>query len=220
MSTSSPSDSANNLAASLRFKLLKAIEHFDVMDKVMLGQALSLAEETHAGQTRRPGRLPSQQKVPFIVHPIRVALVIMQELDLQEPIAVAAALLHDTVELSGGRVSISYLEEHFSQPVAMMVSILTRPQVKESMSQAEKDQRMNIYRGRLVNASVESRLVVLADRLDNTREAVELLDKGFQQKYLAETRGFYLPLAENTDAFLSEQLQKACDKLEEQIKFG
>lgn len=210
----------NNLATALRHRLLAAIEQFDVMDKVMLGKALSLAEETHAGQTRRPGRSALMQNMPYIVHPIRVALLIMEELDLQEPIAVATALLHDTVELSAGRVTISYLEDNFSQAVAMMVSILTKPQLKETMTQAEKDQRLNIYRERLVNASVESRLVKLADRLDNTREAVELADKGFQQRYLAETRSFYLPLAENTDAYLCEQLTKACSKLEEQIKYG
>lgn len=212
--------SANNPAAALRYRLLTNIEQFDVIDKVMLGKALSLAEDTHSGQTRRPGRSNPQQNLPYIVHPMRVALLIMEELDLKEPIAVATALLHDTVELSAGRVTISYLEEKFNQPIAMMVSILTKPALKESMSQAEKDQRLNIYRERLINSSVESRLVKLADRLDNTREAADLLDKGFQQRYLEETRNFYLPMADNTDAYLYEQLAKACDRLENQLKFA
>lgn len=212
--------SANNPAAALRYRLLTNIEQFDVIDKVMLGKALSLAEDTHSGQTRRQRRSNPQQNLPYIVHPMRVALLIMEELDLKEPIAVATALLHDTVELSAGRVTISYLEEKFNQPIAMMVSILTKPALKESMSQAEKDQRLNIYRERLVNSSVESRLVKLADRLDNTREAADLLDKGFQQRYLEETRSFYLPMSDNTDAYLFEQLAKACDKLENQLKFA
>lgn len=174
----------NKLAGTLRHRLLLAIESFKVLDKVMLGKALTLAEETHAKQTRRPTKENPTQAAPYIVHPMRVALIITEELELKEPIAIAAALLHDTVEASNGKVTIAYIEEHFGRPIAMMVSILTKPTFKETATKEEKQQKLRIYHERISQASVETKLVKLADRLDNVRDAAELLDKGFQLRYL------------------------------------
>ncbi|MBK7840176.1 MAG: bifunctional (p)ppGpp synthetase/guanosine-3',5'-bis(diphosphate) 3'-pyrophosphohydrolase [Candidatus Obscuribacter sp.] len=210
----------DKLAGSLRHRFLLAIEPLKVMDKVMLGKALSLAEEVHKQQTRRPSRSNPSKAAPFIVHPLRVSLIIVEELELKEPIALAAALLHDVVEMSQGKVTIGQIEESFGRPIAMMVSILTMPPGTANLASTERDQKLKIYQERIQHASVETKLVKLADRLDNTREAQDLLDKGFQQKFLDEGRSFYLPLAENTDNYLCEELALALDALEKAIKFG
>lgn len=221
MSPTSPQPT-DKLAGTLRHRLLLAIETLRVVDKVMLGKALSLAEQVHSGQTRRPARNVSNPKhaSPFIVHPMRVALIILEELELKEPLALAAALLHDTVEMSAGKVTIGSIEEAFGRPIAMMVSILSMPPLAANASKQERDRILKIYQDRIFNASVETKLVKLADRLDNTREAAELLDKSFQQKMLDEGKSFYLPLAETTDAYLMEELSLALEALEKRIKFG
>lgn len=215
-----PPQPTDKLAGSLRHRLLISIEPLRVVDKVMLGKALSLAEEVHAGQLRMPGRENPKKPAPYIVHPMRVALVIIDELELKEPIALAAALLHDCVEMSNGKITIGMIEERFGRPIAMMVSILTKPTINKSASVAEKEQKLKIYLDRISHASVESKLVKLADRLDNTREAAGLLDKGFQQRYLEETKSFYLPLAETTDAYLYDELAVAVQNLEQQLHYG
>jgi GTP pyrophosphokinase len=151
---------------------------------------------------------------------MRVALIIAEELELKEPIAIAAALLHDTVEVSNGKVTIAYIEEHFGRPIAMMVSILTKPSFKDTETKAEKEQKLKTYHDRISQASVETKLVKLADRLDNVRDATELLDKGFQLRYLEQTRAFYLPIADASDSYLFDELSLACERLEHELKYG
>lgn len=209
----------NKLAGTLRHRLLLSIEQFRVLDKVMLAKALTLAEETHAKQSRKPTRENRNEGAPYIVHPMRVALIITEELELREPIAVAAALLHDTVEASKGKVSIAQIEEQFGRPIAMMVSILTKPTFKET-DKNEQEQKLKIYHERITQASVETKLVKLADRLDNVRDACNLLDKGFQLRYLEQTRKFYLPIADNSDSYLYDELAIACERLEHELKYG
>jgi len=220
MSNPSMSQPVNKLAGQLRHRLLLSIEQFQVLDKVMLGKALATAEEMHRSQFRKANKENPQQGAPYIVHPMRVALIIVEELELKEPLAIATALLHDSVEMSGGKLSISQVEESFGRPIAMMVSILTKPSLKPDTPFVEREQKLKIYRERISHASVETKLVKLADRLDNLRDSQDILDKGFQMRYLKETRDFYLPMAEFTDPYLQDEMLVACDNLEKAIKFG
>jgi GTP pyrophosphokinase len=220
MSNSPTSQPTNKTAGQLRHRLLLSIEQFQVLDKVMLGKALATAEEVHRSQFRKPNKENPKQGAPYIVHPMRVALIIVEELGLKEPLAIASALLHDSVEMSGGKLTISNVEESFGRPIAMMVSILSKPPLKADTPFVERDQKLKIYRERIAHASVETKLVKLADRLDNVRDSQDILDKGFQMRYLKETKDFYLPLAETTDPYLQEELELACGRLENAIKFG
>jgi guanosine-3',5'-bis(diphosphate) 3'-pyrophosphohydrolase len=220
MSTPPTSQPANMLAGQLRHRLLLSIEQFPVLDKVMLGKALATAEEVHRGQFRKANKENPKQGAPYIVHPMRVALVIVEELGLKEPLAVATALLHDSVEMSNGKLIISHVEETFGRPIAMMVSILTKPPLRADTPFVEREQKLKIYRERVSHASVETKLVKLADRLDNLRDSENILDKGFQMRYLKETRDFYLPMADCTDPYLVDEIVLACDRLEKAIKFG
>ncbi|MBU6453776.1 MAG: HD domain-containing protein, partial [Cyanobacteria bacterium REEB67] len=130
MSIPPASQPINKMAGQLRHRLLLAIEQFQVLDKVMLGKALATAEEIHAAQFRKANKQSPQQGAPYICHPMRVALIIVEELELKEPLAIATALLHDSVEMSNGKLTIGRVEEVFGRPIAMMVSILTKPSLK------------------------------------------------------------------------------------------
>ena len=220
MTTPSASQPQTKLAGQMRHRLLLAIEQFQVLDKVMLGKALATAEEVHAAQFRKGTKENPQHGAPYIVHPMRVALIIVEELELKEPIAIATAILHDAVEMSGGKLTIGRVEEQFGRPIAMMVSILTKPALKSDTPFIEREQKLKIYRERIAHASVETKLVKLADRLDNLRDSLEILDKGFQMRYLKETRDFYQPMADYTDPYLNDEMVVACQRLEHAIKFG
>ena len=76
-----------------------------------LKQALEYATAKHAGQTRKDG------KTPFIVHPIRVAL--MCDTSFERIIA----LLHDTVEDTDA--TIEEIKDLFGKDVAEYVDLLT-----------------------------------------------------------------------------------------------
>ena len=220
MSIPPTSQPINKMAGQLRHRLLLAIEQFQVLDKVMLGKALATAEEIHAAQFRKASKQSPQQGAPYICHPMRVALIIVEELELKEPLAIATALLHDSVEMSNGKLTIGRVEEVFGRPIAMMVSILTKPSLKPDTPFVEREQKLKIYRERISHASVETKLVKLADRLDNLRDSIDILDKGFQMRYLKETRDFYLPMADFTDPYLYDEMGIACERLENAIKLG
>ena len=91
---------------------------------------------------------------------------------------------------------------------------------KKRETKAEKEQKLKTYHDRISQASVETKLVKLADRLDNVRDATELLDKGFQLRYLEQTRAFYLPIADASDSYLFDELSLACERLEHELKYG
>jgi GTP pyrophosphokinase len=196
------------IAGQIRHNLLIAIDEFKAGDRILINQALALAEDVHQGELRRPTKHPV---APYIVHPMRVALIIIQELKMQEKEIVAAALLHDVVEGSQRRVGVGQIEQSFGRNIALMVSILTKPPENPDVP---KEQQLYFYYERIKGANANTRLIKLADRLDNVREAIDSFDTKFQQAYLKETREIFLPLAAETNQQLSDELVKACDQLE------
>ncbi len=84
--------------ALVRSKLLLSIELFKQPDKIAIERALHLAEEVHRNSVRTACRHSSENSQKFIVHPMRVALILIEELKISHPEPVSAALLHDVVE--------------------------------------------------------------------------------------------------------------------------
>ena len=65
-------------------------ENMNAQDKALIEDAFLLAQEAHAPQTRDSG-------LPYILHPLAVALVVVEEMRQKGAAIVAAALLHDVV---------------------------------------------------------------------------------------------------------------------------
>ncbi len=178
-------------------------------------KALSFSESTYDKQYRRPTKSFSKG-VPFIVHPMRVALILIEEIEMRDIGAIASALLHDVVETHRSTIGIADLEKQFGRPIAMLVSILTKPAV-EADTEEEREHKLQIYYKRLEQASILSKVVKLADRLDTVREAPDWINRDEQSRYLEETRSIFLPLAEQSDTYLLEELCLACEQLEAAI---
>ncbi len=151
MSIPPTSQPANKLAGQLRHRLLLPSERFQVLDesrcwskdlaasrREVHHQPISLgaSKESHSAGLRCTSSIP-----------MRVALVIVEELGLKEPLAIASALLHDSVEMSGGKLTISNVEESFGRPIAMMVSILTKPPLKADTPFVEREQKLKFTAG-------------------------------------------------------------------------
>ena len=122
------------------------------------------------------------------------------------------------VESKRDSVSVSDLEKDFGRSVAMIVSVLTAPPQAENETAEQKRSRKNIYYQRIRQASVVSKIVKLADRLDSLREAPLWLDQELKKTYLEETERIFVPIAEDTDSYLHEQLVDACQELKEAIE--
>ncbi|QIM17420.1 bifunctional (p)ppGpp synthetase/guanosine-3',5'-bis(diphosphate) 3'-pyrophosphohydrolase [Leucobacter insecticola] len=150
-------------------------------DLSMIERAYTVAERAHRGQKRRSGE-------PYITHPIAVAQI-LADLGIA-PVAIAAALLHDTVEDTD--YSLVQLTEEFGEEIAMLVDGVTKlDKVKYGDSaQAETVRKMVVAMSRDIRVLV----IKLADRLHNARTWGFVSGDSAKRK-AQETLEIYAPLA-------------------------
>jgi guanosine-3',5'-bis(diphosphate) 3'-pyrophosphohydrolase len=182
-------------------RLPRAKEIFSAEELEKIATALRLAESVHRGQTRDEG-------TPYIEHPIAVARILMEEIDITEsgvsPLdAICAALLHDVLEDS--ELTAKELEQDFGPEIARVVSALTK--VKDPA--VPREVWGVAYMTRLMTSDKIVRLVKTADRLHNAR-MLHLASAEKRRGYWQETAEWYLPLAEITDPYLYETLLEVC----------
>jgi (p)ppGpp synthase/HD superfamily hydrolase len=199
---------------TIRQKLNGEIAKFEPEHKSILDQALLLAERIHEGQYRRPKTANPNHRDPYIIHPMRVALILCEEVDMRSTEVIAAAILHDVIEDSDGAVEEGDIAREFGPEVAHIVALLSKPPESPDVSRHEQ---LETYHRNIASGSISVRMVKLADRLDNIREAFLTDDRKFQVKYLQETREIFLPLAASTNPFFYNALSELCDRLEQQI---
>ena len=147
-----------------------------------LRSAFEFAREAHRPQRRKSGE-------PYIIHPVCVARIVAEELELgADP--VIAAFLHDVVEDTD--YSIEDIRERFGDDVAFLVGVVT----KEKKDKYVQSKQVDNYRQILASMQYDVRalLIKLADRLHNMRTLSSMRpDK--QMKIAGETDYFYAPLA-------------------------
>jgi GTP pyrophosphokinase len=150
-------------------------------DLSVIERAYTVAERAHRGQKRRSGE-------PYITHPIAVAQI-LAELGVA-PVAIAAALLHDTVEDT--EYTLEQLTEEFGDEIAMLVDGVTKlDKVKYGDSaQAETVRKMVVAMSKDIRVLV----IKLADRLHNARTWGFVPGDSAKRK-AQETIEIYAPLA-------------------------
>jgi GTP pyrophosphokinase len=137
----------------------------------------------HEGQTRASGE-------PYLVHPLEVALVLA---DMKmDPVAIAAGLLHDSVEDTS--VTIGDIQKEFGEQVAHIVEGVTKIS-KIDFATREEAQAENLRKMMLAMVDdIRVVLIKLADRLHNMR-TLEHLSPERQHKIAQETLEIYAPIA-------------------------
>ena len=151
-------------------------------DMARIKDAFELAHEAHKEQYRKSG-------LPYIIHPIAVALIVAKELELG-PNPVIAALLHDVVEDTA--YTLEDVRERYGDDVAFLVDVVTK-KIKEKYSHSKQ---VDNFRQLLESMQYDVRavLIKLADRLHNMR-TLESMRPDKQMKIAGETDYFYAPLA-------------------------
>jgi (p)ppGpp synthase/HD superfamily hydrolase len=148
--------------------------------------ALHFAARAHAGQTS-PG-----SGLPYIVHPVSVAMEVIAALAAEpgrnEVLAVQCALLHDVIE----DTSLTYedLRNEFGAPVAEGVLALSKdPRI-------DKESRMADSLARIRLQPAEVWLVKLADRITNLQPPPAHWTPAKIAAYRAEAEQILFSLAE------------------------
>ena len=151
-------------------------------DVARIQAAFQFARKAHEGQTRKSGE-------PYIIHPVAVARIVAEELQLG-PNTVLAAFLHDVVEDTP--VTLDEIREQFGDEVAFLVGVVT----KKKKTSYETSKQVDNYKQMLdsVHYDIRAILLKLADRIHNMR-TLESMRPDKQMKIAGETDYFYAPLA-------------------------
>lgn len=137
----------------------------------MVQDAYYFAMEAHSNQKRK------YTGEPYIVHPVRVARSVIDVTD--DPVVIAAALLHDVVEDT--HYTIEDIAREFGSNVARIVADLTDP-VVYGLNRATKIEAKLTH---LKYARPDSQTVKLADIIDNVPSIAEN-DPTFAPLYIDE----------------------------------
>ena len=152
-------------------------------DLTIVKKAYDYSLKHHDGQTRASGE-------PYLVHPLEVALVLAEM--KMDPVAVAAGLLHDSVEDTS--VTIADIRKEFGEQVAHIVEGVTKIS-KIDFATREEQQAENLRKMMLAMVDdIRVVLIKLADRLHNMR-TLEHLQPDRQHKIAEETLEIYAPIA-------------------------
>jgi guanosine-3',5'-bis(diphosphate) 3'-pyrophosphohydrolase len=152
-------------------------------DLAIVKKAYDYSLKHHEGQSRASGE-------PYLVHPLEVALVLAEM--KMDPVAVAAGLLHDSVEDTS--VTIVDIRKEFGEQVAHIVEGVTKIS-KIDFATREEQQAENLRKMMLAMVDdIRVVLIKLADRLHNMR-TLEHLQPDRQRKIAEETLEIYAPIA-------------------------
>jgi len=152
-------------------------------DLSIVKKAYDYSLKHHEGQMRASGE-------PYLVHPLEVALVLTEM--KMDPVAVAAGLLHDSVEDTS--VTIVDIRKEFGEQVAHIVEGVTKIS-KIDFATREEQQAENLRKMMLAMVDdIRVVLIKLADRLHNMR-TLEHLQPDRRHKIAEETLEIYAPIA-------------------------
>src|SRR4029077_1295536 len=152
-------------------------------DLSLIKKAYDYSLRVRGGHTRASGQV-------YLIHPLEVALV-LAELKM-DPVAVAAGLLHDSVEDTS--VTIVDIRKEFGEQVAHIVEGVTKIS-KIDFATREEQQAENLRKMMLAMVDdIRVVLIKLADRLHNMR-TLEHLPPERQHKIAEETLEIYAPIA-------------------------
>ena len=156
-------------------------------------RAFDFANDAHRNLRRRSGE-------PYMLHPIAVAQIVVDDIGLGYK-SISAALLHDVVEDTD--YTVEDIREHFGDKIASLVDGLTK--IKNVLDTEQKTRGTDITQQSLqaenfkrilltLNDDVRVVLIQLADRLHNCR-TIEHMPEHKRDKILSETMFIFIPLA-------------------------
>lgn len=152
-------------------------------DKGLVRAAFEMAAEAHSSMRRKSGE-------PYILHPIAVAKICVEEIGLGVRSTICA-LLHDTVEDTD--VTLQDIEKEFGTEISKIVDGLTKI---SNVIDASLSQQAENFKKILLTLTDDPRVILikLADRLNNMR-TMDSMKREKQLKISSETVYIFAPLA-------------------------
>ena len=178
-------------------------------DWEFINRAFLLAKEAHGGVRRRSGE-------PYLLHPIAVAKIVVDEIGLGVK-SVVAALLHDVVEDT--EYTVEDMERIFGPKIAKMVDGLTK---MSGVFNADTSEQAEYFRKVLLTLSDDVRVILIkiADRLHNMR-TLGSMPTNKQIKITGETLYLFAPLAYRLGLYtIKSELEDLCMKYRFPVQYA
>ena len=152
-------------------------------DKELLRRAFEMAAEAHETMRRKSGE-------PYILHPIAVAKICVEEIGLGVR-STLCALLHDTVEDTD--ITLDDIRREFGEEISRIVDGLTKI---ANVIDVNASQQAENFKKILLTLTDDPRVILikLSDRLHNMR-TLDVMKREKQLKIASETVFIYAPLA-------------------------
>lgn len=154
--------------------ITEASKYFNKEQIELIIKAYKCANDLHRGQKRNSGE-------PYIIHPVRVAYILLKEMHLIDANAICAALLHDTIEDTG--ISESELAKLFNNEIAYLVASVSKIKDLNFTSKSEEEKYNDCILLRSCAKDIRVIMIKIADRLHNMRTLIYKGDKSLIENY-------------------------------------
>lgn len=161
-----------------RFEL--QLKSFDEARANVIRAALAFASARHEGQQRFDG-------TAYVIHPVRIANILLTEWAIANPDMIAAALLHDVVEDT--QTTLKEIKDSFGNDIGKLV---------DGMTMWKGSETYETYIKRVSRGPEPLRVIKCADVLDNLRSWHET-DAGEFPRWWRNASELVLPMARSVD---------------------
>lgn len=186
-------------------RLKRLLRDFPKSDKKLINEALRLAKRKHGSQKRDEGTL-------YVIHPIRVACSLIEELGIKEPQIICGALLHDIYEDTD--ITLEEIKKRFGDRVLEIVRASTRNKTGETEQNKYQRKRQHILK--IMKMDKYIRAMKSCDYLDNARSWMFIPKNHPSTKkfprWFKEGKNLYLPLAKSVSSKIAEKMEKALSR--------
>lgn len=179
-----------------------------------IARAYAFTKGAHGNQKRDEG-------TAYVIHPLRVALILRDDIGISKEPMLMAALLHDVVEDTPK--GIQEIRDLFGDAVSDLVQALTRVRLYPESEHDKFARKGTMYDWYIHEAPEEVRLIKCADILDNMRSWAYIPEGHSSEKkfkrWIREAEVYYLPLAELTHPFFAREISALLNRYRQERRF-
>ena len=198
--TNNSNSNINNFIKAGFPKLLKPFEG-SIKDIEKITKSFGLAIKIHSDIIRK---YQSDNTEPQINHSLRVALILSDEIKINESDLVCSALLHDIFNKDELAQDVKdYIKKEISERVYKTISFFnkktTTTAMKKNQDKSSSASAIEKQLSKIKQADSFVKSIILAERLDDIRSLKNSRRKDKISRFKEETKKYFLPLAEQTN---------------------
>lgn len=174
------------------------------MKDSIITKALKFATKAHEGQHR------DNSIEPYIVHPIAVVKIIVDDFQIADPEIIASAYLHDVVEDCG--ITEEILIHEFNTFIADNVMMVSHTKEQDKIPYFK-----SYYLAEIATApTIEPAIIKVADRLANTQDFIDVGKIEYAKKYFHKADAIYSRIyMEKTYPLIEKAIEAMNNRLSE-----